>query len=126
VAHRGRQNADEVLALALASGQTVRGAAELAQVSERTARRRWADPMFRRRVTELRAEMVGSAVGKLADAAGMAADRLRELLSAQSEAVALSAARSILELGTRLREATEVEERLSALEDRLGRRMPCA
>jgi hypothetical protein len=50
MAHRGRRNADEALALALASGQTLRDAAAAAAISERTAARRWADPGFRRRV----------------------------------------------------------------------------
>jgi hypothetical protein len=45
VAHRGRKNADE--ALALASGKSVREAAAEAGVSKRTAHRRLADPGFR-------------------------------------------------------------------------------
>src|SRR5258708_24268460 len=47
VAVRGRQNADEALAMALASGQTLRDAAVVAGVSERAATRRWADAAFR-------------------------------------------------------------------------------
>jgi hypothetical protein len=49
VAHRGRESADDRLALALAAG-TIREAAAAAGVGERTATRRWAEPEFRRLV----------------------------------------------------------------------------
>ena len=55
MAENGRRKGDDALLLALASGQTVRAAG----IGERTATRRVADPDFRRRVGELRAEMVG-------------------------------------------------------------------
>ena len=48
-----------------------------------------------------------------------AADTLRALLSAQGESVRLGAARSILELPLRLREAEELEQRVRDLEGRL-------
>jgi hypothetical protein len=119
VAHRGRKNADEALALALAAGQTLRAAAEVAGISERTATRRRANPAFRQREAELRAGMVQRALGKLADGMAEAADRLRELLRADSESVCLGAARALLELGVKLRESVELEQRLAALEERL-------
>jgi hypothetical protein len=59
------KNADE--ALALATGQTLRAAPGTAAVSERTAARRWADLAFRRRVGDLQGELVGRALGKVAD-----------------------------------------------------------
>ena len=116
MAHRGRQNADEALALALATGETLRLAADAAGIGERTATRRWADPAFRRRVSELRGDMTGRALGRLADGMSEAADVLRQLLAAESEAVRLRAAVELLQLGVKLREATELEERLLALE----------
>jgi hypothetical protein len=118
VAHRGRRNADEALALALATGQTLRAAAGAVGVAERTATRRWADPAFRRRVVELRGELVGLALGRLADGMADAAAKLRQLLDAQSEAVRLGACRAMLELGVKLRESVELEARLQALEER--------
>jgi hypothetical protein len=120
VAHRGRRNADEALALALATGQTLRAAAEATGVGERTATRRVAEPGFRRRVGELRAEMTSRALGRMADGMADAADVLRQLLNAESESVRLGAARSLLELGVKLRESVELEERLAALEGRLA------
>jgi hypothetical protein len=118
VAHRGRQNANEALAIALASGQTLREAAIAARIAERTAARRWADVAFRRRVCELRGEMMGRAVGRMAEGMTAAADELRALLAAKSEAVRLGACRAMLELGVKLRETTELQERLAALEQR--------
>jgi hypothetical protein len=117
VAHRGRRNADEALALAVASGQTLRDAAAAASVSERTAARRWADPDFRRRVNGLRGEMVQRSLGRMAEGMAEAACVLRALLAAESESVRLGAARSLLEYGVRLRETVDFEERLRALEE---------
>jgi hypothetical protein len=125
VAHRGRRNADEALAAALATGQTLRAAAAAAGVGERTATRRWADPAFRRRVSHLRGDLVARSLGRMADGMAEAADTLRELLAAASESVRLGAARALLELGVKLRESVELEERLTDLERRLeddGRR----
>ena len=116
MAHRGRQNADEALALAVATGQTLRDAAAAVGIGERTATRRWADDAFRRRVSQLRGEMVGRSLGKLADGMSDAADVLRTLLTAESEPVRLRAAVELLQLGVKLRDAVEIEERVSALE----------
>ena len=77
MAENGRRKGDAALLLALASGQTLRNAAAAARIGERTATRRMADPTFRRRVAELRAEMVGRAVGRMADGMADAADKLR-------------------------------------------------
>jgi HEAT repeat protein len=115
----GRKNADAVLALALASGQTVDAAADRAGIGERTAYRRLTDPKFRVRVSELRAEMVERALGKLAEGMAEAVDTLRRLLGAERESVRLAAARAILEMGIKLQEATKLEEldaRMHALE----------
>lgn len=75
-------------------------------------------PALTGRVTELRAEMTSRALGRLVDGMAFAADTLRKLLTAKSEMVRLSAARTVLELATRLRETVELEERLAVLEHR--------
>lgn len=118
MAASGRRNADDRLALLLAAGKTVADAAETAGVSQRTAFRRLDDAEFRAGVTTLRGEMIGRAVGRLADASTKAVETLTALLTSDSATVRLGAARSILELGTKLREATEIEERLTALEEK--------
>jgi hypothetical protein len=119
LAENGRQKRHDALVLALAAGRAVRSAAASAGVSERTAFRRLADPAFRRQVHEARAALVQQAVGKLAEGMAEAADVLRGLLQAEADGVKLSAARTILETGHRLREACEVDERLRALEAQL-------
>jgi hypothetical protein len=127
MADNGRQNGDVALLLAIASGQTVRDAAQQAGVSERTAARRMADADFRRQINELRADMVDRTLGKLADSMTSAADKLRELLDADAEQVRLGAARTLLEVGTKLRETVELERRISELEQRartLGNKKP--
>jgi hypothetical protein len=65
----------------------------------------------------LRAEVISHAVGILADNMAESADVLRQLLAEDVKAtVRLGAARANLELGFKLRESTELEERLAALE----------
>jgi hypothetical protein len=114
----GRRKGDAALLLALASGRTVRAAARAAGIGERTATRRLADPAFRRRVSELRAEMVERALGRAAWGMRAAADTLRQLLRAEKESVRLGAARALLELTVKLRESVELEQRLRAVEER--------
>jgi AcrR family transcriptional regulator len=101
---------------ALAGGATVADASERAGVAERTVYRRLKDEAFLRQVAETRSGMVKAAVGQLVQASTDAVATLRGLLKAQSETVQLGAARSILELGAKLRESSELEERLAALE----------
>ena len=118
MAEIGRRKGDDALLLALAAGKTVREAARAAGVGERSATRRLADPAFRRRVAELRADMVSRALGKMADGMSDAAETLRKLLKAKGESVRLGACRAMLEIGVKLREAVELENRLAALESR--------
>jgi hypothetical protein len=120
VAHRGRKIADDLLATALAAGATTAEAAERSGLSARTVRRRMTDKAFMAGVDALRAEMTSRALGKLADGMAGAADVLRDLLGAERESVRLGAARSVLEMGARLREAVEVEGRLREVEQHLA------
>jgi hypothetical protein len=113
-----RRKGDSALLLALAAGHTVREAAERAGVSERTATRRLADPIFRRLVTKTRADLMDGAMGKLADSTGQAVVTLRGLLEAVSETARLGAAKTILEMAARLKETVELEQRVRDLEER--------
>ena len=94
---------DGALVLALARGLTVRAAAAEAEIGERTAHRRLADPGFRRRVSVLRGELMDAAAGRLADGATAAADALRELLDSEADTTRLAAARTILQQSVALR-----------------------
>lgn len=110
----------EAAALALAAGHTLREASRASGAGERTIKTWTATlPAFTKRVSELRAEMTGRALGRLADNMASAAETLGYLSrKGKSEMVRLSAARAVLELGARLRESVELEERLAALEGR--------
>jgi hypothetical protein len=121
VPHRGRKEADEALLQALACGATVEAAARAAGVSARTAHRRLADPGFSARAQQARADMVRRTAGTMTAAATEAVRTLLELLKAPSPAgVRLGAARAVLEIGLKVREVADIEQRLAALEERLG------
>jgi hypothetical protein len=121
MAHRGRQPADEALLTALACGATVENAARAAGISPRTAHRRLADPAFQQRVQAARADMVQRAAGLLTAAALEAVKTLLNLQQTHvSAAVRLSAARAILDMGMKLREAADFETRLTELERRVA------
>jgi hypothetical protein len=117
MAQAPRKKSDDPLLLSLASGLTVAATARQCQVSTRTIYRRLADQSFRRRLQEVRGDMVRRAAGALTAAATKA---VRTLVALQEPSVPppvrLGAARAVLEIGARLREATELEERLAALE----------
>jgi hypothetical protein len=108
----------EAAALALAAGRTQDQAARASGAGTRTIKTWVATvPAFGRRVTELRAEMTSRALGRLVDGMASAADMLGFLSrKGKSEMVRLSAARAVLELGSRLRESVELEKRIAALE----------
>jgi hypothetical protein len=120
VAHRGRKSADDLLVLALATGATGDEAAQAAGVSPRTVARRVNDHALMSRVAALRSEMVSRACGRLADAMAAAADVLRRLLASADEGVQIRAARAVLELGLKAREAEEIEARVRELEERVA------
>jgi hypothetical protein len=100
---------------------SVETAAQKAGTSVRTVYRRLADPAFQAQVNEVRADMQRRAAAMLT-AAAMAAIKTFTTLqeSAQSESVRLGAARSIIELGCKLREMVEITERLAQLEARMA------
>jgi len=121
VARNGRKNVGDSIALALASGATIAQAAEKAGCSPRTVYRRLEDLSFGKAVAELRSQMITQAAGQLAARMGEAVETLQTLLKAESENVRLGASRSILEMAIRFREQLEIDERLRALEEYLGR-----
>jgi hypothetical protein len=119
----GRGAKDEQLALCLARGLTVATAASEAGVSERTAYRRLAETDFARRVEDLRCSLVEVAVRRLSDHMAAAADKVAALMGSANDAVALGAAKAVLDLGMKAHEQRCVIGRLEALErvERQGR-----
>ena len=117
MARRKQREGDAPLLMALACGATVEVAARNANVSPATVYRRLQDRHFQEQLQQTRADMVHRTSATLTAAAGEA---VKTLLALQKENVPastrLGAARSILELGMKLREVSELEERLAALE----------
>jgi len=107
---------DDALVLALASGATIDDAAERAGCSPRTVSRRLANADFARHVSTVRGQLFAVATGRLANAAAKAAGKLEKLLDSPQDHVAYAAAKSILEVGTKLRESAEIELRIAQLE----------
>jgi hypothetical protein len=118
---KGKRHADHKLLLALACGASLENAARQAGVSESTANRRMADAEFTRQLQGLRADMVQRTAGALTAAATEAVRTLLDLLKPPAPPAArLGAARSVLEIGVKLRETAELEVRLAALEEQLA------
>ena len=121
MAHAQRKRADDALLLALACGATVEQAARQCRLSPRTVYRRLQDADFGRRLQALRADMVRRTAGALTAAAAEAVRTLLELMKpASPHASRLGAAKAVLEIGMKVREAAELEQRLAALEERLA------
>ncbi|MHB8736955.1 MAG: hypothetical protein ACYC6M_16750 [Terriglobales bacterium] len=121
MAVKPRKKAEDALLLALACGATVENAARQCGLCERTVYRRLEEADFRQRLQQLRTDMMQRTAGALTAAATEAVRTLLELQKAAAPpAVRLGAARSVLEIGIKLREAANLEERLSALEQQLG------
>ena len=123
MADKHRKKAEDALLLALACGASVDQAARQCGLNSRTVYRRLAEADFRRRLQALRGDMVSRTAGTLTAAAGEAVRTLLELLkSTASAAVRLGAARAVLEIGMKVREAADLEERLAALEENAAAR----
>jgi hypothetical protein len=115
------RRADAKLLLALACGATVEQAARQTGLSVRTVYRRLADPDFRRQVQSTRTDMISRAAATLT-AAGTEAVKTLLVLQQNTApaAVRLGAARAVLEMGIKLREMADLEERLAALEQQIA------
>jgi hypothetical protein len=106
----------------LACGATLAQAAAKAGISERTAYRRQADPAFKTRLKEARADLLQRTCAILTAGSLEAVKTLVELQKPSLQpTVRLGAAKAIVELSLRTREAVDFEERLSAIEQRIPR-----
>lgn len=91
-----RRDIDELLIGYLAAGKTLKEAAELVGCGERTVRRRWADPDFRRAVQQARRDMIEAIRGELRKAATLAVATLEALLMSDEPSIRLRAAAALL------------------------------
>lgn len=119
MAGSGRENANSALLAALAGGKSIQGAAKLCGVSEQTVRRRMRSPEFKQELSQARSAMLARAIGHLAAGSTESSITLRKLLKSSNEKIKLGAARSILELGVKMRENVEMAEELRLIKQRL-------
>jgi hypothetical protein len=121
MANTAKEQRDERILMARACGSTIEQAAAKGEVTTKTVQRRMQEPDFRKRLHTLRSEMVSRAASMLTAAA---MEAVKTLLSLQNEnvqaAVRLGAAKAVLELGAKLRENVELEERIRQLEEKFG------
>jgi hypothetical protein len=112
---------NELLLMTLACGATVEAAAQKAGVSRATVLRRLQEPEFKARLEAIRTEMIQRTAGALT-AASM--ESVRTLISLQQPAIPhatrLGAARSVLEIGIKMREVADFAQRLAALEEQMA------
>jgi hypothetical protein len=117
VAAGRRRKTDTVLILALACGASPESAAQKSGLSVRTVYRRLAEPQFRQQVDQLQNAIARRAAGLLTAASIPAIKTCTTLLeSARSESVRLGAAKAVVELAMKLREATSLTDRVAELE----------
>jgi hypothetical protein len=109
---------DEVILQALATGHSQASAAELAEVTERTVRRRTADPAFRAELQARRRAVVERAVVQLVANMERAIATLVQLLDSPAEGTRLRAATALVDRGLDTSFSLDMGERLEALEDR--------
>ena len=115
-----RKEIDDLLAVAIASGQTQAEAAISLGICSKTVQRRLSDPVFRGKVDVLRQQAVASALNRSCSALAGAVDVLVALLGDDSASIKLRAADLLLAHASRLRETYDFGERLCAIEQRLG------
>ena len=115
---KGRRRADDALILALACGATVEAAARQADVSESTVYRRLKETSFSNQLHQARSDMVKRASSMLTASAMESVKTLLDLQKpTQPPAVRLGAARSVLEIGIKLRQMVELEQDMVHLQE---------
>lgn len=112
------QKGDHELIAALAAGKTYEEAAKVAGVSRATVARRMQEAAFRREVERVRVEMFESAIGQLSGIASEAVQTLRKLLGGKTPpTVRLGAAKAILDVALKERDAAALEDLLREVEE---------
>jgi hypothetical protein len=113
---------DALLIAQLAAGNSHEKVAAAVGCCTMTITRRLRDPNFRAALDEARRQLFESAFSRVTAAGQAAASTLISLLGRETPpAVRLGASRTLLETSCKFRETHELEERLRALEERLGK-----
>ena len=92
---------------AMASGETVREASKKAGISERTGYDRASNPDWQKAIDGFGEEMFTKAAAEISTYLTDSSRKLHELLSSDSDQVALGAARALLDFGLRYRPGGE-------------------
>lgn len=98
-----KPHSDAIILAALVSGASFDEAADQAQVSNATVRRRLADARFRRELDDAQDLLIGQTVAQMVVATTSAVDTLIDLLRHPSAVIRLGAAKTILEQALRYR-----------------------
>jgi len=114
-----RRQVNQQLALLLASGLTVKKAAEKVGVSARTVHKRLLEEDFRKEVVRQRDNLVNRAAGQLAARMSKAVRTLDNNLDSEFPSVANVAAKAILDQGIKTTEVLHLMARVDELERRL-------
>jgi hypothetical protein len=118
-----RNNRDQkaALALAIATGRTVKAWAKEHDVAERTAYTWARSPEVRKQVHRIRRRAIDRAVGRLSRHAAAAADQIARLSKeALSEAVRFQAARAVLADLMSVSNYAAFDDRLTKIEKRIA------
>lgn len=103
---------------ALMSSPTITEAAKAARIGERTLYAWLDDPAFSAAYRAALREALSYATGRLQRLSSAAADTLERLLTCGKPAIELGAARSVFEFAIKVTEIEDLQQRLTALEER--------
>ena len=109
----------EIVLAALVTGNTIKGAAKITGVNEKTIRRWLSDPDFSGEIAQARADVTKDIIHGLIAKAETAISTLDSIMTAEkvSAHAKVQAARCILEFAMRAIETTEIIERIEKLEN---------
>ena len=119
VVKRKKRLADETIIAALVEAGSIRAAAEKVGFTPRTLDERMKSPAFRERYNQAKGELLKAATAKLQAHLAGAVETLAKIMEDDGTAAQTRAncAVSILQYGARYAEATDIVERLEALEE---------
>lgn len=112
---------DERIIASLAAGQSIEETADAVGCSRKTVSRRLADPDFKMRLREVRAQFLSDALGRLSASTTQAVQLLNDVMADPETpaSVRVRCAQAILGQTLRWQESVDLEARLAALESRL-------
>jgi len=107
-------------AFGIAKGETAAALQLRLGISQRTLWRWKAKPEFKRRVAELRAELMSTALGRAAEGATKASDKLIGLLDSKKSGIVLAAAKALLQLSGQLFASVQLRDEVAEMNRKLS------